>query len=279
MNKILFKFGGLRVGDCLHSIPLLKAMQDKGLTVDMVCGFYESGAAKLLKYLDLVDTLYIDEFVDDVDGIQPGVISSNINGDMNSIKKFLVHIDNKYDSKYDIIIKPEDIEGSLTGIYISTKDIGIDLVTVPWACNNIPDIIVGNYVRTENYIGIQPSSISRFKVYNTLYDIEYPGDVKSFGFNGDRPILNSIKIHGKCLIDVYEELKTCSLVISTHSSIGILAYYLGIPQIFIHFWKSGLANLSPRENIIQLYEPVKSEIEDAIDIMWEKLNKKELVYG
>ncbi len=111
-----------------------------------------------------------------------------------------------------------------------------------------------------------------------MYAIDYPADIKSFGFLSDKPIPNAIRIHGKSLIEVYEELKTCCMVISTHSAIGVLAYYLGIPQIFIHFWEGGLANLSERENIVQLYEPTKSEIQVALDCLWDKLNKKELVY-
>jgi hypothetical protein len=267
MDKVLLKWGGTRVGDQLHAIPLLKSLKDNGLSVDLVHGRYELDASKLLQYIGLVDNLYSYEFVD-----------GHINSDMNSIKKFLEYIGTTHDKDYDIIIEPERNENGFTGVFTSNKDIGINLRELPWATPTIPDVVVGDYERSENYIGVQPASISTFKTYNSLYSIEYPGDVKSFGFQYERPIANAIRINGKTLIEVYEEMKTCCMIISTHSAIGVLAYYLGIPQIFIHFWKGGLANLTERENVVQLYEPGKLDIQIEIDNMWNKLNKKELVY-
>ena len=268
MGKVLLKFGGTRVGDCFHAIPLLKKLQDNNIKVDLAHGSYESGAAKLLLHMGLVDKLHSNEFVD-----------GNINTDMNSIKRFIAHIGNKYDNEdnYIAIIEPEELDSSLNGIFSSSNDVGIDLTTVPWATMNIPDVIVGDYTKGSGYIGVQPASISGFKTYNSLYSIDYPANVKSFGFITDNPIPDSIPIHGYSFIDVYEELKTCDMVISTHSSVGVLAHYLGIPQIFIHFWDGGLANLSKRENIVELKAPGKLEIQIAIDELWEKLNIKELV--
>ena len=273
MNKVLLKYGGTRVGDMFHAIPLLKALQDKDISVDLVHGKYESDAAKLLQYMGLVHILHSDEFID-----------GHINTDMESIKRFLSHIGNKYDDNYNSIIYPNP---EFNGLFSFSKDLGVDIDSVPWATGNIPDVIVGDYNTTidscikdigEVFIGVQPASISGFKTYSPLYAIDYPADIKSFGFLSDKPIPNAIRIHGKSLIEVYEELKTCCMVISTHSAIGVLAYYLGIPQIFIHFWEGGLANLSKRENIVQLYEPTKSEIQVSLDCLWNKLNKKELVY-
>lgn len=268
MKKVLLKWGGTRIGDQLHAIPTLKLLKDNGFSVDLVHGFYETGPSRLLQHIGLVDKLHSDDFIDGV-----------INTDMKSIMRFLDHIGNKYDEDYDIIIQPEKNKGGFTGVFSCNKDLGIDLRSAPWAVTVIPDVVVGDYERTEDYIGVQPSSISEFKTYNPLYAIEYPGDVKSFGFNSDVPIDNAIRIHGKPLIEAYEEIKTCCMVVSTHSAIGILAYYLGIPQIFIHFWAKNLAKLTERENTVQLYEPGRLELQTEIENMWEKLNKKELVYG
>ncbi len=273
MGKVLLKYGGTRVGDMFHAIPILKALQDKGISVDLVHGKYEGSAAKLLQYIGLVDKLHSDEFID-----------GHINTDMESIKRFLSHIGNSYDSGYDSVIYPDS---TFNGLFTCSEDLGIDMKSVPWASGVVPDVVVGDYNTTidscikdigEVYIGVQAASISSFKIYNPLYAIDYPIDVKSFGFLSDKAIPDSIKIHGKTLIEVYEEIKTCCMIISTHSAIGVLAYYLGVPQIFIHFWKGGLADLSERENIVQLYEPTKSEIQESLDSLWVKLNKKELVY-
>lgn len=264
MDKVLLKYGGTRVGDMFHAIPLLKKLKDSNIKVDLAHGKYESQAAELLLHLGLVDKLHSNDFID-----------GHINTDMTSIKRFITHIGNMYDNEDDYIavIKPEEIDSSLNGVFSSTNDIGIDLKEVPWASVDIPNVIVGDYRREYDYIGVQPASISGFKTYNPLYAVEYPGDVKSFGFISDRPIDNCIKIHGKDMIDVYEELNTCCMVVSTHSSIGILAHYLGIPQIFIHFWKGGLANLSDRENVIQLREPGLTELQTEIDNLFHKLRR------
>jgi len=266
MSRVLLKYGGTRIGDQLHAIPLLKALKDNNIKVDLAHGWYEADVSKLLKHIGLVDRLYQNDWVDDP-----------MNTDMNSIKKFIAHIGDMYNhvDNYIAILEPNNLDGNLTGTFSSTADIGIDLTTVPWAHGKIPDIIVGDYHnrdKDDNYIGVQPSSISTFKKYQPLYGIDYPGDVKSFGLNIDQPIDNAIQIHGKSMEEVYEELMTCCMVVSTHSSIGVLSYYLGIPQIFIHFWEDGLADLSSREYIIQPKAPTMSELQYEIDKLWNKLN-------
>jgi hypothetical protein len=270
--RALVKFGGTRIGDMFHVIPLLKKLQEKEYTVDLAHGKYELGAAKLLLHLKLVKKLYSSDFVD-----------GKINTDMGSIIRFLNHIEDIYDKEeeYDVIIEPARNPGEdpmaqrgLSGVFMSSKDIGIDFDTVPWAVVNIPDVTVGDWkAEGTEYIGVQPASISGFKTYNPLYAIDYPGDVKSFGFQTDHPIEDAIAIHGKDMIEVYEELLTCSMVVSTHSSIGILAFYLGIPQVFIHFWPTGLANLADRPLLVQPKEPGKIELQIAIDELYIKVKE------
>jgi hypothetical protein len=272
--RVLVKFGGTRVGDMFHVIPLLKKLQEKEYKVDLAHGLYEAGAAKLMLHLGLVNKLYSSDFVD-----------GKINTDMGSIIRFLNYIEDIYDEEqdYDAIIEPARNPGEdpmaqrgLSGIFMSNVDLGIDFNEVPWAVTEIPDVIVGDW-KAENaeYIGVQPASISGFKTYNPLYAIEYPCDVKSFGFSSDTPIDNAIAIHGRDMIEVYDELLTCKMVVSTHSSIGILAFYLGIPQIFIHFWPTGLANLAEREMVVQPKEPGKLELQIAVDDLYAKIKEKE----
>jgi ADP-heptose:LPS heptosyltransferase len=267
MSKVLVKFGGTRVGDYLHAIPLFKALKDKNFEVHAVHGRYESQAAELLQHIGLIDKRHATDFIVGI-----------VNSDMTCIVKFLASIGETFDEMedYDAIIQPKSSPGNpegLNGEFESTKDLGIDFQKIPWACTKVPDVRVGNYVREDDYIGVQAASISRFKIYAPLYVIPYPGDVKSFGFNADRPVPNAIQIHGKTLIDVYEELMTCCMVVSTHSAIGVLAFYLGIPQIFIHFWEeTGGANLAKRENTIQIHAPGKYELQEEIEELYKKLN-------
>ncbi len=267
MSKVLVKFGGTRVGDYLHSIPLLKELKAKNFEVHTVHGSYESQAAELLEHIGLIDKRYTTTFSDGL-----------VNSDMTSIIKFLKDTGETFDEmyNYDAIISPKFTDNNpdgLNGEFVSSKDIGIDFQKIPWVCAEVPDVRVGNYIREDDYIGVQAATISRFKIYAPLYVIDYPGDVKSFGFLADRPVPNAIKIHGKSLVDVYEELMMCCMVVSTHSAIGILAHYLGIPQIFIHFWKeTGGASLPKRENTVQLFEPGKMELQDVINDLYKKLN-------
>jgi hypothetical protein len=266
MSKVLFKFGGTRIGDYLHTIPVLKQLKEAGLEVHAVHGYYEAGAAELLEHLGLIDSRTGTTFVD-----------GPVNSDISCIVKFLKEIGETFDEMedYHAIITPKFSPGStvdLNGEFESTKDLGIDFQKSPWACNDVPDVRVGNYVREDDYIGVQAASISRFKSYQPLYSIEYPGDVKSFGFMADRPIPDAIRIHGKTLIDVYEELMTCCMVVSTHSTIGLLAYYLGIPQIFIHFWENVGASLAKKENTIAVHAPGKNELQEEIEKLYKKLN-------
>ncbi len=268
--KALVKFGGTRVGDMFHVIPLLKKLQEMDYSVDLAHGKYEQGAARLLLHLKLVDKLYSNDFVD-----------GDINTDMGSIIRFLNYIEDIYDKQddYDVIIEPARNPGEdpmaqrgLSCQFMSSKDIGIDFGAVPWAVVNIPDVTIGDWkAEGTEYIGVQPSSISGFKTYNPLYSIDYPGDVKSFGYPSDQAIPNAIAIHGRDIVDVYEELLTCSMVVSTHSSIGVLAFYLGIPQVFIHFWPSGLANLADRPLVIQPKEPGMIELQEAVDELYIKV--------
>jgi hypothetical protein len=255
-----------------HVIPLLKKLQDRDIEAHLACGKYEVEAARLLLHLGLITKLHSNEFID-----------GGINSDMGSIVRFLEHIGTIYERKYeyDYIIEParnenEDPNGQkgLNGLFSCTEEIGIDFGTVPWAVTDIPKVIVGGWDKnkTENYIAVQPASISGFKTYNPLYGIEYPGDVKSFGFLSDTPIMDAIQIHGRTMIEVYEELLTCSMVVSTHSSIGVLAYYLGIPQLFIHFWKGGLANIEECETSINIREPGRIELQLAIDDLYRIVN-------
>ena len=274
MSTVLVKYGGTRIGDMFHVIPLLKKLQEKGIECHLACGSYEVQAARLLLKLGLISKLHSSDWVD-----------GSINSDMGSIVRFLEMLGTMYETRYeyDAIIEParnkeEDPNGQkgLNGVFESTVDLGIDMNTVPWAVTDIPKVIVGewNKDKTENYIGVQPASCSGFKTYNPLYAIEFPGDVKSFGFASDSPIMDAIQIHGKSMEEVYEELLTCSMVVSTHSSIGVLAYYLGIPQIFIHFWPSGLANIEEDEYSINLREPGKLELQIEIDKLYNKVNKE-----
>ncbi len=80
------------------------------------------------------------------------------------------------------------------------------------------------------------------------------------------------------LEEVYHELQTCGMFVSTHSAIGLLAYYLGMPLIFISFWKN-LANLAKRDNVVQLEVPTVAELNDLISAMYEEfvLHNKEVV--
>ena len=270
--RVLVKYGGTRIGDMFHCIPLLKELQRLEHEVDLAHGSYEKGAAQLLLHLGLVKSLHSNPFID-----------GNINTDMGSIVRFVNSIVDIYEKRveYDCIIEPERQEGEdpfgqrgLTGGWMQTgEDCGVNFGPVPWAVTDVPDVTVGDWkAEVTEYIGVQPASISGFKTYNPLYAIEYPSDVKSFGFMSDGPIVDSIAIHGHTMIDVYEELLTCSMMVSTHSSIGVLAYYLGIPQIFIHFWPTGLANLAERGgNVVNIREPGKIELQIAIDEMYNKL--------
>lgn len=269
MSKVLVKFGGTRIGDYLHSIPLLKKLKDDGHIVHAVHGYYEAGAAELLQHIGLIDKRHGTNFVE-----------GPVNSDMTCIIKFLKSIGGTFDDMedYDAIISPKFTPGNpegLNGEFESTKDLGIDFQKIPWACTKVPDVRVGNYIREDDYIGVQAASISRFKIYAPLYAIDYPGDVKSFGFIADRPIPNAIQIHGKTLVDVYEELMTCCMVVSTHSTIGVLAYYLGIPQIFIHFWENVGAHLAEKEYTIALHAPGKNELQEEIENLYKKLIIKE----
>ena len=266
MCRVLVKFGGTRVGDYLHAIPLFKELKNKNFEVHAVHGYYEAGAAQLLQHIGLIDKRHSTNFVE-----------GPANSDMTCIVKFLKSIGGIFDEMddYDAVISPKFSENDLNGLngeFGSSNDLGIDFQKIPWACTEVPDVRVGNYIREDDYIGVQAASISRFKIYAPLYVIDYPGDVKSFGFMADRPVPNAIQIHGKTLIEVYEELMTCCMVVSTHSTIGVLAYYLGIPQIFIHFWENVGAHLAKRENTIASHAPGKSELQEEIENLYRKLN-------
>lgn len=257
MKKVLLKFGGTRVGDTMHVIPLLKLLKDNNIECDWVYGRYETDVPELLKELNLVEYLYPTPFID-----------GPINTDMNSIKRFLNFVDKScvIGEDYDAIITPNFPRG----IFESDKDLGIDLAQAPWAAPIIPNVTIDGWEKEGNYIACQPASISQFKTYRLLYNVRYPGDVKSFGFPGEMPIDDSISISDRSLVEVVEELRTCCMAVTTHSAIGVLSYYLGIPLIMIHFWAKNLSSFSTKDTVVELREPGLSELQDAIDKMYEE---------
>ncbi len=287
--RVLLMYGGSRVGDTFHAIPLLKELKSKGIKCDWIHGSYEQEVCQLLKKLGLVDRLISTNFIVGRRG------EAGVNPDMSSIKHFLTFIDEKEKdifklleykepfytyrnfSEYDAVITPSmrESDSGFDGFFTCNEDIGIDFNRCPWASGNIPNVIIDGYKRDGDYIGCQPASVSSFKTYSTLYSISFPGEVKSFGFEEEKPISNSFRIHGRSLEEVYEELQTCAMFVSTHSAIGLMAYYLNIPLIFISFWKN-LARLAKRDNVIQLEEPEAIELEDVITQMYSKyvINKE-----
>ncbi len=286
--RVLLVYGGTRIGDTFHAIPLLKELKDKGIDCDWIYGKYEREVCILLKKLGLVGMLIPTTFIVGEAG------HALVNPDMGSIDKFITYVHENEEevlggtelpirlyhkfSDYDAVITPEKIGDSFNGLFTSTEDIGIDFEKCPWASNNIPDVIIDGYKGEGDYIGCQPASVSDFKTYEELYHVDFPGEVKSFGFSGERPIPNSFSIHGVSLEEVYQELQTCGMFVSTHSAIGLLAYYLGVPLIFISFWKN-LANLAKRDNVIQLEVPTVSELDEAVDAMYSEhvLYKEEIM--
>lgn len=268
--RVLLVYGGTRVGDTFHAIPLLKELKMRGIVCDWVHGKYEQEACQLLKRLGMVDRLIPTNF------IVGKVGDAGVNPDMSSIIKFFNYVKKEGFIGYDAIISPElKKEAHLNGLFTCTKNIGINFNKYPWASSSIPDVTISGYKRDGDYIGCQPASVSAFKTYNTLYSINFPGEVKSFGFKKENSISNAFIIHGRSLSEVYEELQTCAMFVSTHSAIGLLAYYLNIPLVFISFWKN-LANLAKRDNVVQLEEPDLIELEDAITQMYSKyvINKE-----
>ncbi len=280
--RVLLVYGGTRIGDAFHAIPLLKELKDKGIDCDWMYGKYEREVCILLKRLGLVGMLVPTNFIVGEAG------HALVNPDMNSIDKFINYVhENEKEvfsfsghhelpirlyhkfSEYDAVITPEKIGKNYNGLFTSTEDIGIDFEKCPWASGNIPDVIVEGYKRRGDYIGCQPASISSFKTYGELYHVDFPGEVKSFGFTGEEPIPNSFSVHGMHLEEVFHELQTCGMVVSTHSAIGLLAYYLGMPLIFISFWKN-LANLAKRDNVVQLEVPLIAELNDTVSAMYEQ---------
>lgn len=283
MNVLLI-YGGCRIGDCIHAIPLLKELKNRDINIHWIHGSYEQQVCKLLRYLGLVDRLISTPFIVGKRG------DACVNPDMSSIKGFLNYVTAKEKdifeilqyqklqdtfksmSEYDAIITPQKSDKGFNGLFESTKDIGVDFSICPWASADIPNVIIDGYEREDDFIGCQPASVSPYKTYDLLYKIEYPGEVKSFGFEGETPIQNALNVHGKDLAEVYNELQTCAMVVSTHSAIGLLAYYLNIPVVFISFWKN-LAKLARRSNVIQLEQPNLSELQDAINTMYIKCMK------
>ncbi len=289
--RVLLVYGGTRIGDTFHAIPLLKELKGKGIDCDWMYGKYEREVCILLKKLGLVGMLIPTSFI--VGKSETALV----NPDMNSIDKFIKYVHEFEEevfgfsghndlpirlhykfSDYDAVITPEKIGKNFNGLFTSTKDIGIDFEKCPWASGSIPDVTIDGYERQGDYIGCQPASVSDFKTYGELYHVDFPGEVKSFGFSNERPIPDSFGVHGMSLEEVYQELQTCGMFVSTHSAIGLLAYYLGIPLIFISFWKN-LASLAKRDNVIQLEVPRIADLNDAVDTMHQKfvLHNREVV--
>jgi hypothetical protein len=259
---VLLGFGGSRIGDTFHVIPLLKELKRNHIECHWMHGIYEAGVCEFLKKAGYVSKLIPTNFV------QGKIGAFDVNPDMSSVTNFIAEMEDNPAvnlDDYGCVITPQ-----LDGYFNYSEDLGIDLSTCQWAGVNVPDVTIPGYVREDNYIGCQPASVSDFKTYRALYAIDFPGDVKCFGFPGEPMIRDSIQIQNNSISDVFEELNTCGMVVSTHSAIGIMAYYLGMPLVFIHFWDGGLANLADRDNIIQLKKPSKFELQEAIDKIYQK---------
>ncbi len=93
---VLLAFGGSRIGDTFHVIPLLKKLKEKRIECHWIHGRYEIGVCDFLKKAGLVDILLSTDF------IVGKVGKFDVNPDMNSIKQFIDRIKQQGTNKYNL---------------------------------------------------------------------------------------------------------------------------------------------------------------------------------
>lgn len=257
-EKLLFVLGGTRIGDTFHVAPYLNFLrQTQKVELTWIHGSYAKDAVNLLaKHTDLADLITStfelpDGFSGDIHNVRN--FSNEFNQNSAYIKrdgfKYFISGDESFTWSHRRIETPLGvIEDYADYAYINLLNPGT----------------------TKDYIAVQPFTRSNWKNLDTILNISYPLPTKSVGLPNETLLPGAEDWRGKPLEEVAKMISGARVFVGQHSSMSILAFYLGVPTVIIHFMP-GLFQLSDfHSNCKDLFKPTTSEIRTAID---ELLNR------
>jgi len=256
--KVLLVLGGVRVGDTFHAIPFFNFLheQDK-YSITWVCGTYARDAVTLLTQHSHLKGLF-NKIIPLDDGFP---------GNYLDIENFRDKVFNCYHlkgvDKFDLIISEPTI------IDATIKVVSTSLGTVGRVCEYEWLKLLDDTPSEEDYIVVQGYTRSDWKNLDSILNVDYPLPTKSVGLPNETLLHGAEDLRGKPIEEVALAIRNCRVFVGQHSSMTILAYYLGVPTIALHFMHKLFRLSTNKKDCIDLAKPDIIEIRKAIDKLLE----------
>lgn len=270
-EQLLLVLGGTRIGDAFHAIPFLKKTSE-AYHVSWLHGVYASSAIKFLR-----EEVQDFEF-ENIPMVEKRPLPLDLSDVTDFFTYFALHKPFLDLSAYSKIVPFE----------MGTSQQTFEQLVCPTTVNEVfvcediefnrkTDSLVHLIDPPEkgSHIVVQPTTVSHWKSSDPLYQLgtkDFEGlPIYNVGGKGERPLVgeNITVANGASWRETAHLLVSCKFAVTLHSSVACLAYYLGVPFIYISF----MPNLFPfhvwRDNITELLQPdletLKRTIQDYID--------------
>lgn len=260
-EKVLLILGGVRVGDTFHIIPFFNYLreQEKYL-VTWVHGTYAQEAVKLITQHSHLKELFKKTIPVD-DGFP---------GNYEHIIQFRDTVMHKYHlkgmSSFDYVVEePEIINPIIDGVAVVKGEVQTVLGKFVFDLSfNQLKLLASEEVRGD-YIAVQPFTLSNWKNIDDVLNVDYPLPTKSLGLPNETLLQGAEDLRGKPIEEVALAIRNCQVFVGQHSALTVLAYYLGVPTIAVHFMEGLFQFSAHKDNCIDLLKPNVIEIRKAID--------------
>ena len=270
-EQLLLILGGTRVGDAFHAIPFLKKASER-YNVNWLHGVYATSAIKFLQ----------EEVADfefgHITAAERSLLPMDLSDVLDFYTAFSTHRSFLNLTQYAKIV-PSTIK-----IVQSTSE---QLVCPTTACEEFDCEGILFNRRTDSlihlidapskgeHVVVQPSTVSHWKSNEGLYQLTSQdfGGLPIYNVGGkDEKVLSGEGVtvmNGSSWRETAHLLVSCKFAVTLHSSVACLAYYLGVPFIYISFMKDLFPFHTWRDNVTELLcpdvETLKRTIQDYVD--------------
>jgi len=245
MKQALLIAGGYRIGDTFHLIPLLRAIAQEH-EITWIAGQYSS---EVVLWLSKIQSLNIKKVMVFPEYRQPGDITDRERFVSDVFKNDGRNNDKIDSSGFDYIVT--DVRASFEVAFNYANYLG-----------NYPDLTHLDLDKESNdYICVQPDSISKQKSIGWLVNLEYPLHPITLGRQNELLVKGSIDKRGVPLAESLKLLKDSKFNVCIHSSMACASFYLNKPTIVCHFFEGQFKFGKYHENCTDLITPTSQELQ------------------
>lgn len=205
MNITLI-YGGLRIGDCIHSVPMLNKLRAK----------YPD--AKIVWYSGTYEKVAVD-FLSGVYNITPTYFKDGFPQNIDDRVKFCKEHTKATDENNIVISDPN------WGFDINNTDFSL-----------LPDTLINQLKPKHNkeYVVVHCSSVSNWKNSTELFKYKYPCDVICVGKKDERLIPQGIDYRECDFMTLASLMYYSKYFIGIHSAMACFAFYIPNTKGLIH---------------------------------------------